>query len=63
MAITDAKEEKEAPEYKTVVSNMHIEIKSIIFVLSDGDYKNFIGDNLTPPVPLLEICISDFFVK
>jgi hypothetical protein len=50
-------------EYKTEVSNMQIDIKSVIFVLSDGDYDNFIGDSLNPPVPLLEFCISDVSVK
>ena len=54
---------KEAAEYKTVVSNVQIEIKSVIFVLSDGDYNNFIGDNPSPPVPLLEFCLSDFVIN
>lgn len=50
---------KKTPCYKTVISNIQVNARSLIVSVSDGDRENYIGPNASAAIPLAEFCVSD----
>ena len=50
---------KKTPFYKTVISNILVNVRSLIVIVSDGDRENYIGPNASAAIPLAEFCVSD----